>query len=497
MASVTVAALTLVVALAQLRFLLLCLFAPRLRTAGSAPLTGAELPRIALQIATFREARALPEVLAAALRLDWPRDRLTVQILDDSSGADAAATDVVVASFRAAGLPCEILRRGSRAGFKAGALNHGLRHAGQAEAIAYCDADCRLAPDFLRRAWNGLQDPAVAAVQTFWSYPNGGASPLTAAQEAAFLYLFRFDYEPRAVLGLPVYYLGSSALWKRAAIDQLDGFAEQPFTAEDVDLSFRAAAAGWRIACLPATLSEDDALVDVLTFRAQQRRWARAVGRAVFDAAPGILARRTSLRAALLERTAWLPHASIPLFLGATLALAIAMLLGPSGPAIWSAWVLTLCYLASPGLLALVLAVRTYRPDVWQKRVLLLLRAGPVAAATMTSFVFGLIDLLSAARAEFVVTSKRGERPILRGSTRSWLTSHLAPLVCDLLFAAILVCGAIAAVLSRNWIAAIPTALLGVWFIEAFGQGVRAWWTLRQSDSGRAPTTLDLSRAPR
>lgn len=474
------AALVCLVALAQLRFLLVLLFAPRTQ-ASEPPLTVLEhWPVVAVQIATYREAKALPSLLDAITKLDWPRERLSVQVIDDSEGIDLEATIELVETFRRTGLDVAVLHRGSRSGYKAGALNYGLANAREATLVAYCDADCRLAPDFLRRSVAAMQDPSVAAIQSFWTYPNGGANPLAALQEAAFCYLFRFDIEPRNRLGLPCYYLGSSAVWRRGVIASLGGFRERPFTAEDVDLSFRAAAAGQRVACIPDLLAEDDALEDILAFRAQQRRWARAVGQAVLDAIPTIIARDCALRARLFESTAWLAHGSIIVVPAATMTMAFSILLAPSHPVTIAETAFALMFVLSPGLLALVLAVRCYRPHDWYTRIPLLLRAGPVAAATMTSFLFGFVDLARSARAEFVVTPKQGELPVLRGLTSKWLGAHAAPLACDAGSAAILLAGALVAIWHHHWLAAAPMAILGLWFAGALYQGLCAMLALRR-----------------
>ena len=474
------ASLVSLVALAQLRFLLVCLLAPRAQTSETQLAKSENWPVVAVQIATYREAKALPSLLDAIAKLNWPRDLLRVQIIDDSEGADFEATNAVVERFRLAGLDAEVLNRGSRSGFKAGALNHGLANANDASLIAYCDADCRFAPDFLERSVATMQDPTVAAVQSFWTYPNGNASPLAALQEAAFCYLFRFDNEPRSKLGLPCYYLGSSAVWRRDVIVSLGGYRELPFTAEDVDLSFRAAASGYRVACIPDLLAEDDALEDVLAFRAQQRRWARAVGQAVLDAIPTIIARNATISARLFECTAWLAHGSIIFIPAAALVMAFSILFSPSHPATFTETMFAILFVMSPGFLALVMSVRCYRPNDWHIRIPLLLRAGPIAAATMTSFVVGFVDLARSARAEFVVTPKQGERPMLGGLTSKWLGAHAGPLACDVAAASVLLGGAVAAIWNYNWVTAVPTAVLGLWFVGAFYQGLFAMLALRR-----------------
>ena len=190
-----------------------------------------------------------------------------MQVIDDSAGEDAAAAHDVVSQFSGRGVRIDYLNRGNRTGFKAGALNHGLTGARDAEFIAYFDADCRPRREFLSTLLPRFSDDSVAAVQARWEYPNAELTPLTMAQQAAFEYLFRYDYGLRAMLGTPVYYLGSAAVWRRKALEELGVWRTEPLTAEDVDMGYRARAAGWKVLYEPEALADNDAVEEMLAFR--------------------------------------------------------------------------------------------------------------------------------------------------------------------------------------------------------------------------------------
>jgi|GEM_PF-2351085 len=459
--------------LAQFRFALLILAVRRVRAAPVPP--SADLPMVAIQVATYREARILPSLLKSIHALEWPLDRLVVQILDDSSGADAEATQAAIAGNSKPGLAIEYLNRGHRSGYKAGALNHGIAAARGVDFIAYFDADCRPRPQFLLRTTGALAQPDVAAVQARWEFPNALASPLTALQAAAFEYLFRYEYETRSQLGLPAYYLGSAAVWKRQVIEDLGGWKEEPLTAEDVDIGYRAAAAGWRIVWEPDALADDDALEDLLAFRAQQRRWTRAVLQASFDAVPGVRGRKRTPWASLMEWTTIVPHSTILL----TLLLGLAMSIGRAGTdrrSHYAEWLLTGLFIAPPAVIALILAVRGYHPGDWRRRVKLLALAGPYAAATMTSFLFGIWDFLSRRKVEFVATPKAGQVAVLKGSPKSWLKAQLPPLAFDWASSALLVAATVSSCLSGDWSRVVPTFILAL----AYGpNAVLTAWNVR------------------
>lgn len=450
--------------LTQFRFGVLGLTIRRVaKAAAPAP---ADLPMVAIQVATYREARVLPSLLRSIHALDWPMERLLVQILDDSAGPDAEATQVAIAENSKPGLKVDYLNRGGRAGYKAGALNFGIAAAREADVIAYFDADCRPRPLFLRRTIGALAQPDVAAVQARWEFPNALASPLTALQAAAFEYMFRYEYEARSRLGLPAYYLGSAAVWKRQVIESLGGWREQPLTAEDVDMGYRASAAGWRIVWEAEALADDDALEDLLAFRAQQRRWTRAVLQASFDAIPEVSRRNRTFLASVMEWSTIVPHATILL----TLVLGILMSINAvfaHGDLVEMPvrWLLTGLFFAPPAVVTLVLAMRSFHPEDWGDRTRLLLLAGPFAAATMTSFLFGVWDFLSRRKVEFVATPKAGQVAVLKGNPKLWLQAQLPPLVFDWLASIVFIAGTLCACLSRNWSEIAPILILTLAYV--------------------------------
>lgn len=462
--------------IAQLRFLILCVVMRFIRAREIVPAETVDKPRVAIQIATYREALVLPRLLKSILELDWPGDRMTIQILDDSVGADAVAIRKTVEEFGSSGVHIEYLNRESRSGFKAGALNYGLEAARDIDLIAYFDSDCRPRRDFLKRIVPQFQDVNVAGVQARWEYPNATVSPLTMAQQAAFEYLFRYEYGVRHLLESPVFYLGSAAVWRRQAMEQLGGWQISRFTAEDVDLGCRAGNAGWKVLYEPTVLAEDDALEEILAFRAQQRRWARAVSQAGLDAANGLLNAPRSLLARLVDITGLLPHATIPITLITALLIACETMLGsPQSPLLsYSEWAFALFVVMPPSIVAMLLANRYFHPRQWTSHMRLLALAGPIAAATMTSFIFGFVDLLRPKRAEFIATPKAGQVPVAKESRWRWLSMHYTPLIFDGVIMVVLLVGAGLALRRGLLNAAIPTAVLGAAYAGSLIQSIAA-----------------------
>ena len=233
-----------------------------------------ELPRVLVQVPLYNEGELVRRALAAIVALDWPRERLEVQVLDDSSDGSEALSRAAVAEAAAAGLDIQLIHRTRRTGYKAGALAAGLGRS-SAELVAIFDADFEPAPDFLRRTAAGLAaDPRLAFCQTRWGHANRGASLLTRAQARLLDGHFRVEQEARARLGLPIPFNGTCGLWRRAAIEDAGGWQGDTLT-EDLDLSLRAQLRGWRAAYLgdlevPGTLPES-----ARAWRTQQFRWTK------------------------------------------------------------------------------------------------------------------------------------------------------------------------------------------------------------------------------
>ena len=232
-----------------------------------------ELPTLLVQLPIYNERNVAARLIRAAGELDWPTDRLTLQVLDDSDDETRAIVDHEVAALRAAGLHAEVLRRKDRSGFKAGALAAGLAGS-DAELVAIFDAD--FVPDrgFARALVPYLADPGVGMVQAAWGHLNRDASALTRAQATLLDGHFLIEHRVRHRSGLFFNFNGTAGIWRRAAIDEAGGWSDATLT-EDLDLSYRAQLAGWRFAFAPEVVVPAELPVDLSAFGSQQRRWAQ------------------------------------------------------------------------------------------------------------------------------------------------------------------------------------------------------------------------------
>ncbi len=271
LAGVLVMLALLSVQLAALGVIRLFLPQPRVRVPA---LPDKALPRVLVQLPVCDEGAFAVRVAAAAAKLDWPRDRLEIQLLDDGR---AENHDALVSAVRAQipdGVSFSILRRGTRDGFKAGNLAFGLLQS-DAPYVAIFDADFVPPRDFLRRTVPALvSDPGLSFVQARWAHANRNRNWLTSAQGLLLDSHFAVEQEARVRAGLPISFNGSAGVWRRLAIDNGGGWTGDTLT-EDLDLSIRCALKGWRGALLSDVEVPGELPETAAAWRAQQARWTK------------------------------------------------------------------------------------------------------------------------------------------------------------------------------------------------------------------------------
>lgn len=244
----------------------------RRRPAPTPPLP-AELPAVTVQLPVFNERYVVERLIRAVAALDWPRDRLEIQVLDDSTDDTTGRARAVVDELVALGLDVVHLHRTDRTGFKAGALAAGLRVA-KADLVAVFDADFVPRPDFLRATVPWFGDPGVGMVQARWGHLNGDDDWLTRAQATLLDGHFVVEHAARNASGRWFNFNGTAGVWRRRAIGDGGGWQHDTLT-EDLDLSYRSQLAGWRFVYLPEVVAPAELPADMKSFQAQQHRWAK------------------------------------------------------------------------------------------------------------------------------------------------------------------------------------------------------------------------------
>jgi cellulose synthase/poly-beta-1,6-N-acetylglucosamine synthase-like glycosyltransferase len=255
------------------RLVLVVVYVRTRRRAPRRPADPLEWPRVTVQLPLYNEMYVARRLIAAVCALDYPRDRLQIQVLDDSTDETVGIVAAEVARFRALGFDIEHLHRTERTGFKAGALAAGMERA-RGELIAVFDADFVPRPGFLVAAVPAFADPGVGMVQGRWDHLNRGYSLLTRIQAIFLDGHFVIEHAARNRAGCFFNFNGTAGVWRRQAIAAAGGWQHDTLT-EDLDLSYRAQLAGWRFVYLSDLLVPSELPVDVNGFKSQQHRWAK------------------------------------------------------------------------------------------------------------------------------------------------------------------------------------------------------------------------------
>jgi cellulose synthase/poly-beta-1,6-N-acetylglucosamine synthase-like glycosyltransferase len=268
---ILIAVSTLSVQLAVLAWIRLFRRQPHLTLA---PMTDEQLPHVLVQLPVCNEGNLALRVAAAACRLDWPADRLTIQVLNDGDPQTHEALAQEIMTLVPEGINLSVLHRGSRTGFKAGNLAFGLGHC-DAPYVAIFDADFVPPPDFLKRTVPALvADSGLAFVQARWGHANRNANWLTRVQGLLLDSHFAMEQEARFRAGLPISFNGTAGVWSRAAIDNGGGWTGDTLT-EDLDLSMRCMMKGWRGAMVSDLVVPGELPPTAAAWRSQQARWTK------------------------------------------------------------------------------------------------------------------------------------------------------------------------------------------------------------------------------
>lgn len=233
----------------------------------------AELPPVTVQLPLYNEATVVCRLLDAVATMDYPRDRLEIQVLDDSDDETRQLAMAKVAEMQRNGLDAVYVRRPDRHGYKAGALDYGLSRA-KGDLIAIFDADFVPQPDFLRSVVGHFQDDRIGMVQTRWGHLNRHETLMTGVQALMLDGHHLVENRARYGAGHMFNFSGTGGIWRASAIADAGGWQHDTLT-EDLDLSYRAQLVGWRFVYREDVVTPAELPVEMSAFRAQQFRWAK------------------------------------------------------------------------------------------------------------------------------------------------------------------------------------------------------------------------------
>jgi len=424
-----------------------------------------ELPSVTVQLPLYNERTVAGRLIRAAGKLDYPADRLEIQVLDDSDDETVEIVDREVAALVEAGIHAVAVRRDDRSGFKAGALDYGLKSA-RGEFVAVFDADFTPHPDFLRSLVGHFRDSKVAMVQARWGHQNREDSVLTRAESALLDGHFVIEHKVRHDRGLFFNFNGTAGIWRRAAIADAGGWEHDTLT-EDLDLSYRAQLAGWKFVYAPLIVAPAEVPPDIAAFKSQQHRWAKGSVQVARKLGWRLLTSRQPLRVKLEAVMHLTGNSGYPLVLALAVFLPLSLSRQDRFGGFLHLAMFTLCTLSV--VFFYERSQRALGRTGWER-----LRDVP-AALTLgigmcVSQTRAVLEGLFQSTGDFVRTPKRGDAPAALYRAR---LSGLPG--AELLLAAWFAWGLVRAARMELW-GAMPFLLLFFWgFLWVGGLSVRHW----------------------
>jgi cellulose synthase/poly-beta-1,6-N-acetylglucosamine synthase-like glycosyltransferase len=228
-------------------------------------------PLVTIQLPIYNEKYVVERLIEAVSKLDYPKTKLEIQVLDDSTDETSEIILKKIESLRPLGLNLKFIHREQRTGYKSGALENGLKLANGA-FIAIFDADFIPQADFLRKTITYFSDSSIGVVQTRWSHINTDYSLLTQLQAFGLDAHFSIEQRARNVAGSFINFNGTCGLWRKSCIEDAGGWAFDTLT-EDLDLSYRAQLNGWKFKYLEEVSTPGELPVLMQAVKSQQFRW--------------------------------------------------------------------------------------------------------------------------------------------------------------------------------------------------------------------------------
>jgi cellulose synthase/poly-beta-1,6-N-acetylglucosamine synthase-like glycosyltransferase len=254
----------------------------------------AELPKVTIQLPIFNEQYVIDRLVDSVCRLDYPREKLEIQVLDDSTDETVQVASGVVERYAAMGYNISYHHRTNREGFKAGALDAGLKKT-DSEFIAIFDADFTPYSDWLQKVIHHFSDPEIGMVQTRWTHLNRSYSYLTEIEAILLDGHFVLEHGGRSRAGVFFNFNGTAGMWRRKAIEDAGGWEHDTLT-EDTDLSYRSQLKGWKFRYLQDVECPAELPIEMTAFKTQQARWAKGLIQCAKKDLPYLLRAKVSRR---------------------------------------------------------------------------------------------------------------------------------------------------------------------------------------------------------
>ena len=383
-----------------------------------------DLPLVTVQLPLFNEIYVVERLLKAVSELDYPREKLQIQVLDDSTDETRDLTRSCTAELVARGFDVELIQRSNRVGFKAGALEVGMATA-KGDYVCILDADFVPQPELLQKTVHFFTDPRVGMIQTRWGHINRAYSLLTRVQAMFLDGHLLLEQVARSRSGRFFNFNGTAGLWRKSCIQNSGGWQHDTLT-EDLDLSYRAQLEGWKFVFLTDVVTPAELPVDMNGFKSQQHRWTKGSIQTCKKLLPRIW--RSDLPFVIkIEATAHLTSNFAYLLLAC-----LCILLHPSlGGGPQSGWLraflidvpIFLCASLSVAIFY-ICAQRELHPQTWMKEILLLPALLALGVGLSINNARAVLEAVFNHESEFKRTPKYG----IEHKAQAWRRCRYMPL---------------------------------------------------------------------
>src|SRR5436190_14190613 len=444
-----------------------------------------QLPKVTMQLPIFNEVYVVERLLRSVSEIDYPKELLQIQVLDDSTDDTRALTASCVAELQGRGFNVELIHRTDRTGFKAGALETGLAST-DSEFVCILDADFVPNPDLLKKTIHFFTDPKIGMIQTRWGHLNRGYSLLTRVQAMFLDGHLLLEQTARSRSGRFFNFNGTAGLWRRSCIEEAGGWQHDTLT-EDLDLSYRAQLVGWKFIFLADVVTPAELPVDMNGFKSQQHRWTKGSIQTCKKLLPTIW--RSKLPFPIkLEATAHLMSNFAYLLLACLCVLLHPATGGPQG------WARTLLidvpiFLTASVSVAVfyICAQRELHPRTWMKEILLLPCLLALGVGLSLNNARAVLEAVFNHKSDFARTPKYG----IERKSQSWRTCKYMPLrsllpIAEMAFALYFGYFVWFAIMHRQFVSVPFLAMFQIGFLYVSVSSLSQWFPRIGLDTERA-----------
>ena len=291
-------------------------------------------PVVSVQLPIFNEGNLVINLLKHVCQLDYPKDKLQIQVLDDSTDNTQSLLKDLVLQYQKEGYWIEYYHRKSRVGFKAGNLSFGLKHA-KGDFIVIFDADYEPNPEFIKKTMPLFSEQQVGFVQTRWINRNLDSNIITNIGGVTYDGNLFVEQNARSIGGLFISFSGSAGVWRKECLQSIGGWQWDTIT-EDIDASFRAQIKGWKGIYYPHALSKAELPDDISAFKIQQNRWAEGSAQNFRKHFGSVLIAKMPLKVKVMALLHLLSYVTIPAIpISLFLALPLCFLSGEFIKSLW------------------------------------------------------------------------------------------------------------------------------------------------------------------